>query len=535
MRSRLVVAVTSLVMVLSLPDIASADGPGFSCYVDKTAPGGGDGRSWATAFNEIQDAIDAAKQTPDTVYINIAQGVYTPDRGTRDRTAAFDFTTEDGQVPDIVIVGGLAGLLGAHPDEWDPDAHPTVLSGDLLADDQPGEINRTDNSICIVRATTFAGRLDFIAISISGGHVGVNDGSWGVSAVHLVTGSLQGSGLAWFERSRFVDNHSVYSAGAMYCDFEQLALSRCEISGNSGPIGGIEYLPRWGRLDVHRSTLTSNAGDYAGAIYSTSDYAYIVSSVFAGNSSRQLAAGLQLDSRMWPVVEGCLFVANKGQWAGGAIGARNYFGFLRLNNNTIVGNTSEYGAGVHCAANLTVTGCILWGNAASKGGDAIALNSPGTYQYIDHSVVQGGVGGVYGFFGGIDWSASIDVAPLFLSESGSDGIAATWEDNDYRLTIDSPCVDAGNPSVSLQDRYYDLRITKRAVRIRSDSPFPIDMGAYEFVCHGDFNQDGQVNADDYDRFVTAFEVGTPSADFDRNGFVNGEDFDLYVAAFEAGC
>jgi len=54
-------------------------------------------------------------------------------------------------------------------------------------------------------------------------------------------------------------------------------------------------------------------------------------------------------------------------------------------------------------------------------------------------------------------------------------------------------------------------------------------------CNADFNADGFVTGDDFDSYVTAFELGDPAADFDRDSFVTGDDFDKFVAAFESGC
>ncbi len=51
----------------------------------------------------------------------------------------------------------------------------------------------------------------------------------------------------------------------------------------------------------------------------------------------------------------------------------------------------------------------------------------------------------------------------------------------------------------------------------------------------DFNGDGFVTGEDFDAFVSAFELGSITADFNKDGFVTGEDFDAYVEAFQAGC
>ena len=49
-------------------------------HVDKDASPGGDGQSWGTAFDTLQDALAAVTPfTPTQVWV--AQGAYTPDQG----------------------------------------------------------------------------------------------------------------------------------------------------------------------------------------------------------------------------------------------------------------------------------------------------------------------------------------------------------------------------------------------------------------------------------------------------------------------
>ncbi|MCC6229213.1 MAG: hypothetical protein IT432_08315 [Phycisphaerales bacterium] len=54
-------------------------------------------------------------------------------------------------------------------------------------------------------------------------------------------------------------------------------------------------------------------------------------------------------------------------------------------------------------------------------------------------------------------------------------------------------------------------------------------------CPGDFNNDGFVNALDYDAFAGLFEVGDHGADFNGDGFVNALDYDEFAEHFENGC
>jgi len=54
-------------------------------------------------------------------------------------------------------------------------------------------------------------------------------------------------------------------------------------------------------------------------------------------------------------------------------------------------------------------------------------------------------------------------------------------------------------------------------------------------CPADIDNNGFVNALDYDSFASAFELGDACADFDGNGFVNALDYDSFASSFEAGC
>ncbi|MBL8760223.1 MAG: hypothetical protein JNL50_02890 [Phycisphaerae bacterium] len=54
-------------------------------------------------------------------------------------------------------------------------------------------------------------------------------------------------------------------------------------------------------------------------------------------------------------------------------------------------------------------------------------------------------------------------------------------------------------------------------------------------CPADVDQNGFVNADDFDAFASAFDDADPAADFNRDGYVNGNDYDLFAGAFDVGC
>ncbi len=56
-----------------------------------------------------------------------------------------------------------------------------------------------------------------------------------------------------------------------------------------------------------------------------------------------------------------------------------------------------------------------------------------------------------------------------------------------------------------------------------------------FRCQADYDKDGFLTGDDFDRYISDFEAGKKSADFNGDGFVTGEDFDDFVNDFQMGC
>lgn len=110
-------------------------------YVDASAPAGGDGASWASAYSDLAVALDAAQDGDE---VRVAQGLYLPDGGTGD--VARSFSPRSG----VTVLGGYAGLAGANPDARDPRAYVAVLSGDLNGDDGPDFTNREDNASNVI-------------------------------------------------------------------------------------------------------------------------------------------------------------------------------------------------------------------------------------------------------------------------------------------------------------------------------------------------------------------------------------------------
>jgi hypothetical protein len=91
-------------------------------YVDQDASPGGDGSSWHTAFQRVQDALAAANTCAE---IWVAAGAYTPGS-----SQASTFQLGEG----VAIYGGFAGSETTR-DQRNWEAKVTILSGDIGGDD----------------------------------------------------------------------------------------------------------------------------------------------------------------------------------------------------------------------------------------------------------------------------------------------------------------------------------------------------------------------------------------------------------------
>jgi parallel beta-helix repeat protein len=222
-------------------------------------------------------------------------------------------------------------------------------------------------------------------------------------------------------------------------------------------------------------TITNGNAIYGGGIacwYSSSPT--IAGCIIEGNTATNSGGGIACKEASSPTIIGCTIKGNiAGSWGGGihcegtsspaitncvifeneVLGLGNGGGGIScypscsplIMNCTITGNTvSDKGGGVfsHELSSPTIVNSIIWGNTPNE--------MYGTSVGITYSDVQGGYSG----------ESNIASDPLFASS------------DNYRLTANSPCIDAGTSN--------GAPATDLAGNSRPQGA-GYDMGAYEFV------------------------------------------------------
>ena len=321
-------------------------------YVDNDAPLGGDGLSWNTAYQYLQDALIPAAAGDE---IRVAGGTYTPDMDEAgnvtpgDRTATFQLRIG------VAIYGGYAGLADpANPDTRDIDAFISFLSGDLAV---PGD------SYHVVTASGTDDSAILDGVCITSGSATVYPESGG--------GVINNGGHATFNRCDFTDSDA-YEGGAVYnSGGAHPTFTDCDFEGNSADNGGA-MLNVGASPTLLRCTFTDNLGalDAAGAVYNKSGGApQFIECTFVQNRAEWAGAVLNSSSSS-PVFIDCTFDANRAHETCGAVlnssSDAAFYGCLFTDPGT---TTNEYGGAVcNSSGSPSFLDCTFEGFRSEEGG-----------------------------------------------------------------------------------------------------------------------------------------------------------------------
>lgn len=477
-------------------------------YVDDDALDGGDGLSWGTAHTSLQAALDAAAASPGVVgEIRVAQGTYYPQKWGAILSPPFKtFRMVEG----ASLLGGFAGVGAPDPDARDPEAYPTILSGDVDQNDGPDFTNYDANAQNIVTAEygnpwTLPTSLDGFVITHSAKH-GVRIFVVEPTIRNCVFTECQG-GLHVHSKSNVEDcvftNNKVFKWGAGLL-LESLAggnqIRRCRFENNFAQFN-----------------------DGLGAAIYADAPAVIVDCSFIGNVSEgtNIAGGALYAERVTAIVN-CFFAGNSSRGPGGALASLPEPGKpTRIANCIFSGNTCGIGypqttTGGALHGSGVVQNCVFHGNSSSGNGGAVAVLQGGALELrnsllwanesesgsgdLEHLWIGGTITisrcSVEGWSGTIPGVENNALDPLFADPDGADELIGTADD-DFRLMFSSAAIDSGGTQdlpADVADLDGDFDITEPIsrdfdgnIRVFDDPVVAnvgtggvIDRGAFEF-------------------------------------------------------
>ena len=516
-------------------------------FVDTRARGTGDGSSWANAFNDLQTALEKARQYPRPIWT--AKGTYLPDRGAGqtagDRIASFSLPSR------APLFGGFAGT--ENPATFDLNtrdlaANETILSGDLTGNDGTGFLGYDENSLTVVTCPRYVTEAALNGFTIERGNtesVGAGlcctGGSLNVRRCTFRANKATGAGGSAFHATGgakvtvsdclFAGNGSDWCTGLELGGTSAADISRCRFESDIALNGSRSHSAieayNGGTVRIDHCTSARSTGYGLKLSYTN---ARVTNSVFDENQS----GGLQ-STYSNPVVANCVFRGNKSIEHGGAVYADHggvvlincaitgnqaahrggaFFAIASTNelvNCSIVGNFAAERGGGYCykgqygTTETRFSNCILWANRDKNGtGESAQIDTPGTDFILsfNHCCVQNwtGVRGGTGNFG---------MDPRFVRNPV---LGSTGQESDYgnlHLRPDSPCIDAGdvlavppdaldldgdgdtNESLPLDLAAHTRRVDDTLRADTGSGPAPVvDIGAFEYDLNGDSDEDG---------------------------------------------
>jgi hypothetical protein len=310
----------------------------------------------------------------------MAQGLYTPDRGTGvtlgDRSATFQI------VNGMAIRGGYAGSGAKDPDSRDVVAWPTILTGDLNGDDGPDFANHNENSYHVVTCVWTDETTILDGLTITGGRA---DGIGGEESFPAPRG--RGAGLNISNASPTLidcvvrDNFARWQGAGVYNSDGDCTLTNCIFSGNRSRCSGGGGMYNKGDSILANCTFTSNSAYYdGGGMYNAGGNPALTKCTFSYNSAEK-GGGMYSNYDSGPTLTNCTFKHNSAMnmhmhsLSPGGGGIYIDRSIATLTDCTFHGNTAEYdGGGVFSSSrrdgslHSTLTNCVFTNNSAERGG-----------------------------------------------------------------------------------------------------------------------------------------------------------------------
>lgn len=351
-------------------------------FVNSAAADGGDGTSWATAYNSFDDAL--ANTASGEIWV--AAGTYIP-AGDR-----FEIGTS------LTILGGFAGDETS-ADDRDPLMNFTTFSGDVNGDDVAGDLdsNRMDNKRIMYIDSLIADGVVIDGFVFSGGTTLIDTSSDASGAIADFSGAaIQSFSPVIVENCAFFANFSDF--GTLVLLDPGTAGSRvntCEFAGNFGNnrAPGV-YASLTTDVEIDGCFFRDNNG-LRGAVYLINVIGITVSnSIFQDNNAIDRGPGLGVVFYDDVLVENCTFDGNTAfdpalgpfNGRGGSIyvaGDANTAGDadnIVFNNCTFTNSESQSIGGVMYAlrADFTFNDCTFEDNSstAQNGYAIFSLNTP---------------------------------------------------------------------------------------------------------------------------------------------------------------
>ena len=370
-------------------------------YVDAKSASHQDGKSWETAYTNLQDAIDKAKKGDE---IWVAAGIYLPTKqfaGEGDRFKSFRLKEN------VILYGGFNGSETIR-EERNWNVNKTILSGDLNGDDNDFD-NNTENCYHVVTGNELDSTAVLDGFCITAGNA--NDSIWpndGGGGMTNFNGSPKITNCTFNGNAAFADGGGIRNWGDSAPMITNSIFERNRVSQEGG---GIMNGPDSKAFIANCRFFNNLAGEDGGGMYNNESNSSIINCVFNDNLAELTGGGMYNVNGSSSKIINCTFSNNTARLKGGGLSNK--------------------------VSDPVLVNCILWGNKALSESE---ISNEDSKPEVSYSNIQGGYSGF----------SNINKNPNF-------------NDSALRLSGNSPCIDAGDKSSIPTNIQKDLDLNPRIV------------------------------------------------------------------------
>lgn len=307
-------------------------------FVNAAATGSANGLRWQNAFPTLQAALQFPRIAGIPLEIWVAQGAYHPDEGpgqtAENAASTFRLPTN------CRVYGGFAGNETQRT-QYDPQNHPTILSGDLAQDDLNTDGNSIAESTDAILGTNASRIVTADACLpgdvIDGFTITAADGGASGGGLSCTGGTIKVSGCL------FQGNRAIGGGGARFKD-ASATIANCRFIAN--------------RVDNHGLSYTSSGGgiSFANSTATLTDSHFTANQAFNSDGTTGTGGAIGAYDGNLIKVANCDFEASRG---GGTVRMENTT--LSISDSRITGTLA--GGGLICSGtSATIARCVISGN-----------------------------------------------------------------------------------------------------------------------------------------------------------------------------
>ncbi len=370
--------------------------------------------------------------------------------------------------------------------------------------------------------------------------------------------------------------------GGLFVLGGSLLVSDSVIKNNSaidGLYGGGAVYIQGATGHILRSRIVDNIGQgyfSSGGAFYVKNSSFIIeqcnvesnTNISTGGGKESLGGGIYLDNSSGSVIKNCIFKSNVvsgfGSILGGAIFVEDTSNNVEILGSLFYMNQAGIGSAIYCYG-ISITNCTFYGNIATSASNNCAINTFGwEICRISNCIFRNNTS--YDYRGNASY---VTYSCMDNDSYNSEGMIhddphfRDPANGDFRLKIESPCIDAGYDSaVGLDILSTDINGNTRKFEFDNEGDNSVDMGAYEYIWlingferdnNGDFTIEWEsldndtyyiaytdrtlegspspllhfkMNDSDNDSIVIESANGIHGIFYDNEGYINTEDYSV---------